>query len=334
MYTSTIINPFEVRKPDGICSSRNTEIKTILFIFSFHSFILSLIFSAGFSFILWKSPEKFEQIRNGEREFFMAQHAILRFEKNTPKATEGPAKDRWKPTTNGPKETEQYASNPDIDTSRSAMFRFHIVKGRLAAGQMAYLPLHSKCRIEQAGCRHPAGNSTRFVDTLIKAPPARSFLRKRSPQNTEIQEFFPAGGRLISLIGRVGKENAVCLCVGGGTRTAGRENAPSAFGLCPAGGRGQPPVCQNRRLSGNRANLTKWQDDFHAYMVEKNHIYPTWSVGGKCQQDRPEAYPHPFVQTGGQWPLSNRQEPLKPRFGRHYPARSMPERRKRKPSPC
>ena len=61
------------------------------------------------------------------------------------------------------------------------------------------------------------------------------------------------------------------------------------------------PLTEDNRLCakeiiGNRANLTKWQDDFHAYMVEK---YPTWSVG-KVPARQQEAYPHPFVQAGGQ----------------------------------
>ena len=47
---------------------------------------------------------------------------------------------------------------------------------------------------------------------------------------------FPEGGRLPHRAGRPGKYR-----VGRGTH--GRENAPPAFGLCPAD-RGQPPVCK------------------------------------------------------------------------------------------
>ncbi|SCI75182.1 Plasmid recombination enzyme [uncultured Ruminococcus sp.] len=62
------------------------------------------------------------------------------------------------------------------------------------------------------------------------------------------------------------------------------------------------PLTKDNRLCakeiiGNRANLTKWQDDFHAYMVEK---YPGLGAWGERQQDRPEAYPYPAFQTGGQ----------------------------------
>ena len=44
------------------------------------------------------------------------------------------------------------------------------------------------------------------------------------------------------------------------------------------------PLTKDNRLCakeiiGNRANLTKWQDDFHAYMVEK---YPDMGAWGKA----------------------------------------------------
>ena len=44
------------------------------------------------------------------------------------------------------------------------------------------------------------------------------------------------------------------------------------------------PLTKDNRLCakeiiGNRANLTKWQDDFHAYMVEK---YPDLERGESC----------------------------------------------------
>ena len=62
------------------------------------------------------------------------------------------------------------------------------------------------------------------------------------------------------------------------------------------------PLTKDNRLCakeiiGNRANLTKWQDDFHACMVEQ---YPDLGAWGKRQQDGPEAYKPPAVQTGGQ----------------------------------
>ncbi len=52
----------------------------------------------------------------------MAQHAILRFEKHK----ENPARPL---EAHHERQKEQYASNPDIDTSRSK-YNFHIVKRR------------------------------------------------------------------------------------------------------------------------------------------------------------------------------------------------------------
>ena len=52
------------------------------------------------------------------------------------KSTRAIRQGRWKPITNGRK--EQYASNPDIDTSRSK-YNFHIVKP-----EGTLLPLHSE----------------------------------------------------------------------------------------------------------------------------------------------------------------------------------------------
>ena len=86
---------------------------------------------------------------------------------------------------------EQYASNPDIDTSRSK-YNFHIVKpdGRY------YHFIQS--RIEQARCR-TRKDSTRFVDTLITASP--EFFKGKSPK--EIAAYFQRAADF--LIDRVGQ---------------------------------------------------------------------------------------------------------------------------------
>ena len=124
---------------------RNTEIKTI-YLHSFHSNLIREYSSAG-------KPAGKEW--NGERSS-MAQHAILRFEKHKGHPA-GPLEAHHE------RKKEQYASNPDIDTSRSK-YNFHIVKpdGRY------YHFIQS--RIEQARCR-TRKDSTRFVDTLITASP-------------------------------------------------------------------------------------------------------------------------------------------------------------------
>ena len=118
----------------------------------------------------------------------MAQHAILRFEKHKG----NPARPL---EAHHERQKEQYASNPDIDTSRSK-YNFHIVKPE---GRYYHF---IQSRIEQAGCR-TRKDSTRFVDTLITASP--EFFKGKSPK--EIQAFFQRAADF--LIGRVGRENIV-----------------------------------------------------------------------------------------------------------------------------
>ena len=197
----------------------------------------------------------------------MAQHAILRFEKHKG----NPARPL---EAHHERQKDKYASNPDIDTSRSK-YNFHIVKPE---GRYYHFIQN---RIEQAGCR-TRKDSTRFVDTLITASP--EFFKGKSPK--EIQAFFQRAADF--LIGRVGRENIVSAVVHMDEKT---PHLHLTF----------VPLTKDNRLCakeiiGNRANLTKWQDDFHAYMVEK---YPDLERGGERQQDRPEAYPHPAFQTGG-----------------------------------
>ena len=180
----------------------------------------------------------------------MAQHAILRFEKHKG----NPARPL---EAHHERQKEQYASNPDIDTSRSK-YNFHIVKPE---GRYYHF---IQSRIEQAGCR-TRKDSTRFVDTLITASP--EFFKGKSPK--EIQAFFQRAADF--LIGRVGRENIVSAVVHMDEKT---PHLHLTF----------VPLTKDNRLCakeiiGNRANLTKWQDDFHAYMVEK---YPDLERGGMC----------------------------------------------------
>ena len=105
-------------------------------------------------------------------------------------------------------------------------------------------------------------DSTRFVDTLITASP--EFFKKKSPK--EIQAFFQRAAEF--LIGRVGRENIVSAVVHMDEKT---PHLHLVF----------VPLTEDNRLCakeiiGNRANLSKWQDDFHAYMVEK---YPDLERG-------------------------------------------------------
>jgi hypothetical protein len=108
----------------------------------------------------------------GERSL-MPQHAILRFAKH--KAGPAGALEAHHERTK-----ERYASNPDIDITRSKD-NFHIIQP------------HEKyrreidSRIKSAGCR-TRKDSTMFVDTLITASP--KFFKGRSKKDIQVFIWF------------------------------------------------------------------------------------------------------------------------------------------------
>jgi hypothetical protein len=173
----------------------------------------------------------------------IAQHAILRFAKH--KAGPAGALEAHHERTK-----EQYASNPDIDTSRSK-YNFHIIR---PAGKYRR---EIDSRIVSAGCR-TRKDSTMFVDTLITASPEFFKGRKRE----EIKAFFTEA---VSFMERkIGKGNIFSAVV------HLDEKTPHLH-LCFT------PITQDRRLSakdilGNRGNLSKWQDEFHAHMKKQFSI--------------------------------------------------------------
>lgn len=177
----------------------------------------------------------------------MPKYAILRFEKHkgTPVAPLEAHHERQK---------EKYASNPDIDTDRSK-YNFHIVKP-----QGKYYHFIKK-HIEEAGCR-TRKDSTRFVDTLITASP--EFFKGKSTK--EIREFFQRAEKF--LIDRVGRENIISAVVHMDEKTPHLH-----FTFVPLAADNR--LCA-KEIIGNRANLTKWQDDFYSYMAQK---YPDLERG-------------------------------------------------------
>ena len=141
----------------------------------------------------------------------MAQHAFLRFEKHKG----NPARPL---EAHHERQKEQYASNPDIDTSRSK-YNFHIVKPE---GRYYHF---IKSRIEQAGCR-TRKDSTRFVDTLITAKTDSVANRRlafaRTRDNEIVAKLFnELGPRFAS---RAGGYTRILKC---GFRAG--DNAPMAY---------------------------------------------------------------------------------------------------------
>ena len=157
------------------------------------------------------------------------------------------------------RQKEKYASNPDIDTEKSK-YNFHITKPKNSYRN------EINSRIETAGCR-TRKDSTMFVDTLITASPIFFKGKKRA----EIKEFFNTAVEFISK--KIGKDNIFSAVV------HMDEKTPHLH-LCFT------PITKDGRLSakdilGNRAQLSKWQDNFHAHMVKK---YPSLMRGESALQ--------------------------------------------------
>ncbi len=172
-----------------------------------------------------------------------AQHAILRFAKH--KAGPAGALEAHHERTK-----EKYASNPDIDITRSKN-NFHIIQPE----QKYRREIND--RIKAAGCRIRK-DSTMFVDTLITASP--EFFEGRNKK--EIKAFFAEAVDFMER--KIGKGNIFSAVV------HMDEKTPHLH-LCFT------PITEDGRLSakeilGNRAQLSKWQDEFHAHMKKQFRI--------------------------------------------------------------
>ena len=190
-----------------------------------------------------------------------AQHAILRFTKQ--KAGPAGALEAHHERTK-----EQYASNPDIDLTRSK-YNFHIIQPTQKYRR------EIDARIKAAGCK-TRKDSTMFVDTLITASPEFFAGRSRS----DIQAYFTEAVAFMEQ--KIGRGNIFSAVV------HMDEKTPHLH-LCFT------PITKDGRLSakeilGNRAQLSQWQDEFHAHMskafpvlqrgesalVTKRRHIPTW----------------------------------------------------------
>ncbi|MBR0356194.1 MAG: plasmid recombination protein [Clostridia bacterium] len=177
----------------------------------------------------------------------MPLYAILRFQKR--KVGGIACCDRH----NERKKTE-YKSNPNIDLARTHL-NYHLVapKGR-------YKDICTNM-IDRAGCK-VRSNSTLMVETLVTASPE---LLDRMTR-TEQQRFFERAAEF--LYGRIGRENVISAVVHMDEKTPHMH-------LCFC------PITKDGRLSakdilGNKQALSKWQDDFFAWMAQ---AYPALSRG-------------------------------------------------------
>lgn len=166
-------------------------------------------------------------------------YAILRFAKRKGGAAKAIA-------AHNERTKEAYASNPDIDKSRTVQ-NYHLIVPRWSYGQ------EIRHRIRMAGCR-VRRDSVKFVETLITTSPEFA-----KAHESEMPEYFERA--LGFLKERVGEENIFSAVV------HMDEKTPHLH-LCFV------PLTKDNRLSakeilGNKKAMIQWQDDFYACMSER-----------------------------------------------------------------
>lgn len=166
-------------------------------------------------------------------------YAILRFAKRKGGAAKAIA-------AHNERTKEAYASNPDIDKSRTVQNE-HLIAPRWSYGQ------EIRHRISMAGCR-VRRDSVKFVETLITTSPEFA-----KAHESEMPEYFERA--LGFLKERVGEENIFSAVVHMDEKTPHMH-------LCFV------PLTKDKRLSakeilGNKKAMIRWQDDFYACMSER-----------------------------------------------------------------
>jgi len=154
---------------------------------------------------------------------------------------------------------EKYASNPDIDPSRTHL-NFHLIKP-----ERKYRA-ESEKQIAEAGCR-TRSDSVRVVETLITATPEFFKGKKRS----ELKEFFNEALEFI-------KQNQAPETIISAVVHLD-EKSPHMH-LCFV------PLTEDKRLCakeilGNKKKLTEWQDKYWEHMVKK---YPDLERGESASE--------------------------------------------------
>ena len=181
-----------------------------------------------------------------------AQYAILRFAKY-----KGPEIGHIE--SHNERTKEKYASNPDIDTSRSHL-NFHLV-----SPERKYRAEAEK-QIAEAGCR-TRSDSVRVVEVLVTASP-KFFKGKKK---AEVRAYF---NEALDFIKKHQSKDTIISAV-----VHMDEKTPHMH-LCFV------PLTEDKRLSakeivGNKKKLTWWQDEFWKHMVEK---YPDLERGESASE--------------------------------------------------
>ena len=188
-----------------------------------------------------------------------AQYGILRFKKY-----KGPAISPIE--AHNERTKEQYASNPDIDTSRSR-YNFHLVQPQGKYREEAdHMIAASNCRVRK--------DSVRVVEALITASP--EFFKGKT--RSEIKAYFAYALKFLE-----GKQHPDTFL----SAVIHMDEKTPHLHLCFV------PLTPDGRLSakeiiGNRKNLVKWQDDFWQHMVSR---YPELERGESASHTGREHIP-------------------------------------------
>ena len=180
------------------------------------------------------------------------QYAILRFAKY-----KGPEIGRIE--AHDERMKDKYASNPDVDISRSRL-NFHLVKPRRSYRAEA------EKQIAEAGCR-ARKDSVRVVETLITASP--EFFANKKPK--EVKAFFEYALDFIQ--SKQSPETIISAVVHVDEKT---PHMHLCFVPLTADGR-----LSAKEIVGNKKKLTQWQDEFWKHMVKK---YPDFERGESASE--------------------------------------------------
>ena len=188
-----------------------------------------------------------------------AQYGILRFKKY-----KGPAISPIE--AHNERTKEQYASNPDIDTSRSR-YNLHLVQPQGRYREEAdRMIAAAHCRVRK--------DSVRVVEALVTASP--EFFKDKT--NREIRAYFAYALKFLE--GRQRPDTFLSAVVHMDEKT---PHLHLCFVPLTADGR-----LSAKEIIGNRKNLVKWQDEFWQHMVKQ---YPELERGESASQTGREHIP-------------------------------------------
>lgn len=180
------------------------------------------------------------------------QHAILRFAKyKGPEITDIEAHNE--------RTKEKYASNPDIDPSRSHL-NFHLIEPERRYRAEA------ERQIKEAGCR-TRSDSVRLVEALVTASPEFFQGKKKA----EIKAFFQEAVTFIQQ--HQDPKTIISAAVHMDEKT---PHMHLSFVPLTVDGR-----LSAKEIVGNKKKLTQWQDKFWKHMVRK---YPDLERGESASQ--------------------------------------------------